>query len=117
MPVLRAEQAAALLGRGASARLPGDRPSARFAAGARVLARNVHPAGHTRLPRYVRGRRGVIARDHGLFVFPDAHAEGRVEAQRLYSVRFEAAELWGPQAEPGACVFLDLFEAYLDSAP
>ena len=46
--------------------------------GDQIVARNVHPAGHTRLPRYVRGKRGTIDRDHGVFVFPDTSAYGRV---------------------------------------
>lgn len=36
----------------------------RFAVGQRVAARNLHPPGHTRLPRYVRGKQGVITRVH-----------------------------------------------------
>jgi nitrile hydratase len=88
-----------------------------FAAGDRVVARNLHPAGHTRLPRYVRGHRGVIARDHGVFVFPDTHALGLGEApQHVYSVRFEGRELWGPDAPAPDAVYVDLWEAYLDRA-
>src|ERR1700752_1853830 len=29
---------------------------------------------HTRLPRYVRGKRGMVDRRHGVFVFPDTNA-------------------------------------------
>jgi hypothetical protein len=56
----------------------------------------VNPAGHTRLRRYARGKQGVVARHHGIFVFPDtnAHFEGE-QLQHLYSVRFSARELWG----------------------
>jgi nitrile hydratase beta subunit len=86
-----------------------------YAVGERVRARNVHPAGHTRLPRYVRGRVGVVHRVHAAFVFPDANAHGAGEQpQHLYTVRFDAAELWGPAAEPGATVHVDLFEPYLE---
>jgi nitrile hydratase len=85
--------------------------------GESVRARNLHPAGHTRLPRYVRGRRGVIHRVRPACIFPDTHAHGRGEnPQHLYSVRFEASELWGDAAEPGAAVHLDLFEPYLEPA-
>ncbi len=87
----------------------------RFELGERVLARNVHPAGHTRLPRYVRGKRGVVVEIHPAFVFPDTNAHGQGERpQHLYGVRFDGAELWGPDAEPGVSVAVDLFEDYLD---
>ena len=60
----------------------------------------MHPRGHTRLPRYARGKRGVIHRCHGIHVFPDTHAHGQGEQpQPLYSVRFDARELWGEAAE------------------
>jgi nitrile hydratase beta subunit len=94
--------------------------SPRFAVAQAVRARNIHPEGHTRLPRYVRGRRGIVDRVHPACVFPDTHAHGRGEnPQYVYSVRFTARELWGEDAEPGASVCLDLFEDYLeeDSSP
>jgi Nitrile hydratase beta subunit len=69
----------------------------KFKAGDAVLARNVNPIGHTRIPRYVRGRRGRVDRDHGVFIFPDTHATGLGrKPQHVYSVRFAAGELWGP---------------------
>jgi nitrile hydratase len=86
----------------------------RFALGAAVVTRNDHPPGHTRLPRYARGRRGVVVADYGTQVFPDVAAQGRGEqAQPLYCVRFAARELWGPQASAGDVVHLDLWESYL----
>ncbi len=89
-------------------------PAPRFAPGDRIRTRNVHPTGHTRLPRYARGKRGVIHACRGSHVFPDTHAHGRGEQpQPLYSVRFDARELWDTSAEPGACVHLDLWESYL----
>jgi len=92
-------------------------PAPRFRAGDRVLTRNTHPAGHTRLPRYARGRHGAIERFHGVYTLPDAHAHGRGrQPQPLYSVRFEGRELWGESAEPGAWVYLDLWEGYLEPA-
>jgi nitrile hydratase subunit beta len=90
--------------------------SPRFALGQAVRARNIHPEGHTRLPRYVRGKRGVVDRVHPSCVFPDTHAHGMGEnPQYVYSVRFAARELWGEDAEPGASVRLDLFEDYLEA--
>jgi nitrile hydratase subunit beta len=86
----------------------------RFAAGDAVLTRNMHPRGHTRLPRYARGKRGVIHRCHGIHVFPDTNAHGEGEQpQPLYSVRFDARELWGESAEPNQAVHIDLWESYL----
>ncbi len=91
--------------------------TARFALGDRVVTRNAHPTGHTRLPRYARGKPGVIDRLHGTHVFPDANAHGRGEQpQPLYSVGFEAVALWGESAEPNQRVFLDLWESYLEPA-
>ncbi|MFN4087460.1 MAG: nitrile hydratase subunit beta [Alphaproteobacteria bacterium] len=115
------ERMAAIIRRGGSARRDGDGSveagPARFAIGQAVRARNMHPTGHTRIPRYVRGRLGTIALDHGVFVFPDTHASGLGEApQRCYSVRFAASTLWGPDAPEGDCVHVDLWDDYLDPA-
>jgi nitrile hydratase len=89
----------------------------RFKPGDRVIARNVHPTGHTRLPRYVRGRQGVIDRVHGVYAFPDTNAHGRGEQpQPVYSVRFEGHELWGDAAVSRNSLYIDLFESYLNAA-
>jgi nitrile hydratase beta subunit len=88
-----------------------------FKVGQRVRARNINPAGHTRLPRYARGKLGMIERDHGVFVFPDTNAEYLGERpQHVYSVRFAARELWGEQAAPRDTVYLDLWDDYLEPA-
>jgi len=90
---------------------------ARFQTGQRVRARNMHPVGHTRLPRYARGKFGTIVRDHGVFVFPDTNAHFLGEKpQHVYSVRFAARELWGEQAAPRDSVYLDLWDDYLEPA-
>jgi nitrile hydratase len=94
-----------------------DAATPRFRVGDAVVARNVHPTGHTRLPRYARGKRGVIVRAHGLDSLPDANAHGLgPQLQDLYTVRFAAGELWGDSAEPDASVYLDLFDSYLEPA-
>jgi nitrile hydratase len=86
----------------------------KFVAGQRVVTRNHQPAGHTRLPAYGRCRRGVIVRVHPAMVYPDDNALHRGEnPQYLYTVRFDAAELWGDTAEPNTVVHIDLFEPYL----
>jgi nitrile hydratase len=90
---------------------------ARFAVGDRVRARNIHPPGHTRLPRYVRGHVGTVTRLHGCHVFPDASAHGHGDdPQWLYVVVFDAAELWGADAQSGSTVSVDAFEPYLEPA-
>jgi nitrile hydratase len=101
--VLTAADVPAVLARGGPAEREAPRP-ARFAAGDRVRTVNANPRGHTRLPRYARGRTGVIERVHGCHVFPDANAHGRGEdPQWLYSVRLGS-------------VNLDAFEPYLEPA-
>jgi len=88
----------------------------RFKPGERVRAVNRHPAGHTRQPRYVRGRIGVIHEHHGAHVFPDRNAEGSKEGRHLYSVRFTAEALWGQTASGRNAVYVDLWEDYLEAA-
>src|SRR5262249_17008197 len=78
-----------------------------FNVGDTIRARNIHPAGHTRLPRYVRGRRAVITHYHGVQDFSDNWVPGVAAGpQPLYTVRFEASELWGESAEPNSAVYL-----------
>ena len=88
-----------------------------FHAGQRVRARNINPVGHTRLPRYARGKLGIVDRDHGVYVFPDTIAHSADEnPQHVYSVRFTARELWGDHASPRDSVYLDLWDDYLEPA-
>ncbi|MCC5968567.1 MAG: nitrile hydratase subunit beta [Pararhodobacter sp.] len=89
----------------------------RFRPGDRVRARNIHPRGHTRLPRYVRGHTGVIEAAHDGFILPDTNAHQRGEnPEYLYTVVFDGAALWGPDAEPGLTVSVDAWEHYLEPA-
>ena len=115
-PALRAAEVPAFIARGSpSSRAPGDLP--RFRPGQPVRARNLNPVGHTRLPRYVRGKSGIVDRVHGVFVFPDTNAHFLGESpQHVYSVRFEAQELWGEDFVSGDAVYVDLWEDYLDVA-
>jgi nitrile hydratase subunit beta len=97
-----------------------ERPAetaALFQMGDVVLVRNDHPSGHTRVPRYVRGRRGTVAAVHGVFVLPDSNAHGKGETpQWCYSVRFAGEALWGRSADPSLAVMVDLWEPHLDPA-
>ena len=113
-PVVRTPDVPAMVARRASARRDAS-VAPRFAVGDRVRARTINPTGHTRLPRYVRGRVGVISRDHGVFVFPDTNSRFAGEnPQHVYSVRFDARELWGDQSSPRDSVHVDLWDDYLD---
>ena len=91
--------------------------SAIFAVGQRVRTKIMHPTGHTRLPRYVRGKIGTIALVHGAHVLPDSNAHFRGEApQWLYTVAFSGRDLWGPQSDPTLTVSTDCWESYLEPA-
>ena len=117
-PALAADRVATLTANGS----PADRETqaaSRFQVGNAIVTRNIHPAGHTRLPRYARAKRGTIDRVHGVFVFPDTNAAFQGESpQHLYSVRFTARELWGNQKHASSedAVYIDLWESYLDPA-
>jgi nitrile hydratase len=114
--VMHVADVAPFLRKRRAARLDAD-VAPRFRAGAPVVTRNLHPAGHTRLPRYARGRHGTIERDHGVFIFADTHAMSRDQKpQHCYSVRFSARELWGAEAGARDSVFVDLWDDHLDPA-
>jgi nitrile hydratase len=88
----------------------------RFAVGDAVAVRDIRPAGHTRVPRYVRGKRGVVVHVAPPFSFPDAAAHGLPRrAEPTYHVRFEASELWADAAEPNVSVVVDLWQSYLEA--
>jgi len=90
---------------------------ARFKPGDRVRTKNIHPPTHTRLPRYARGRVGVVQLVHGCHAFPDTVAIDKGDnPQWLYTVVFEGAELWGSDTDPTLKVSIDAFEPYLDPA-
>lgn len=113
---LRAQDVAAVLAKGSATARPAAAP-ARFAVGDAVRTIAVVPDHHTRLPGYARGRRGRIERVHGAHVFADTHAQGLGEQpQWLYTVAFDASELWGADATPGLVVSIDAWEPYLEPA-
>jgi nitrile hydratase len=94
----------------------GERPPLRprFRVGEAVITRNIHPAGHTRIPRYARGRRGVVRSVHGPFLLPDTNATlAGKDWEPVYAVELSAAELWGEDARAGDVVCIDLWESYL----
>jgi nitrile hydratase subunit beta len=109
----RVEAALTLLYQGGSGARPLDRP-ARFAIGDAVRTVVTHTTGHTRLPRYARGRSGSVIAVRGGFLLPDAGAAGLELVENLYTVRFDGDELWGADAEPNTTVAIDLWESYLE---
>jgi nitrile hydratase len=102
---------------------PTERPieqPALFQVGQQVRARNMHPQGHTRLPRYVRGHVGTVVSVHGGHVFPDGHTlraspPFNVPAQWLYTVAFDGRTLWGERTDPTLEVMVDAWESYLEA--
>jgi nitrile hydratase subunit beta len=115
-PPLTAARVPAFFANGAPKRRDAT-ASPKFQAGQRVRARNINPVTHTRLPRYARGKFGVVERDHGVFVFPDTNAQYLGEKpQHVYSVRFSSRELWGEQAKPKDSVMIDMWDDYLEPA-
>jgi hypothetical protein len=114
--VLKAADVPAALAKGG----PCDRPvaaPARFKAGERVRAKNFNPEGHTRLPRYARAKLGVVGAVREGFVLPDTNAHGRGEnPEWVYTVVFDAAEIWGEGADPTLSVSIDAWESYLEPA-
>lgn len=90
-----------------------------FAVGDRVQVAADSPYGHTRRARYIRGHVGVVTGAHGAYVYPDAAGNGLGESpEHVYTVKFTATELWGPQAaEPNVVNYFDVWEPYLLPAP
>jgi nitrile hydratase beta subunit len=116
IPALTREAAAELVVKGVRTSRDVSVP-AKFQSGQKVRAINANPLGHTREPRYVRGKLGTIDRDHGVFVFPDTNAHFLGERpQHVYSVRFASRELWGHQAAPQDSVYVDLWDDHLEPA-
>ncbi|WP_309246716.1 nitrile hydratase subunit beta [Ramlibacter montanisoli] len=114
--VLHAGDVAAALAKGSPTWRPDPAPP-RFAVGDRVRTRAQAVPHHTRLPGYARGKVGTIARVHGSHVFADTHAHGQGEQpQPLYTVVFDAGELWGEGAAPGLRVSIDAWQPYLAPA-
>ncbi|WP_199087963.1 nitrile hydratase subunit beta [Bosea sp. ASV33] len=114
--VLKGEEVAGVLRRGFPYEREAKAP-ARFAVGDKVRTIVMHPQHHTRLPRYARGKTGVVERIVGCHVFPDTGAQGQPEAaQWLYTVVFDGRELWGRDADPTSTVSIEAWESYLEPA-
>jgi nitrile hydratase beta subunit len=89
----------------------------RFHVGDRVRGRNIHPTTHTRMPRYTRGKMGVVERDRGVFHLPDReHMSGEPKPQHVYLIHFTTRELWGEDASAHDSLYIDMWEDYLEPA-
>jgi nitrile hydratase len=114
--VLKSADVAKVLYRGGSTIRDADTKPL-FAVGDRVRTKNINPTTHTRLPRYVRGHAGTVERLLGNHVFPDSNSTGAGENPHwLYTVTFNARDLWGPQGDPTVSVSVDAWEPYLEKA-
>ena len=112
--VLRAVDVPAALAYGAPTQRAATTPAA-FAIGERVRTRAVEVPHHTRLPGYARGKVGRIEHLRGVHVFADTNARGLGEQpQWLYTVVFDARDLWGDTAAQNTSVSIDAWEPYLE---
>ena len=88
-----------------------DRPDCaepRFQPGDAVRVAAVATRGHTRCPRYVRGRTGTVVRVDPATPLPDVEAhtpDGRAHREPIYCVRFDL--------DADTSVHVDLWESYL----
>lgn len=88
---------------------------AAFAVGERVRAKDLSPAGHIRLPAYIRGHVGVVDLIAHAAVLPDTNAHYLGEnPQYVYTVRFDSRELWGAETEPFSLT-VEMYESYLEA--
>jgi nitrile hydratase beta subunit len=89
----------------------------RFAVGDTVRVGDPPAAAHTRLPGYLRGHRGTVARvfEGNYAYFRSTGADGLGDPVPVYVVRFEPHEIWGDTAEKGAGpLYAELYETYLE---
>jgi nitrile hydratase beta subunit len=111
--ILAARDVEAALRKSRASKADEDVPP-RHKIGDRVATVNINPLGHTRLPRYARGKQGVVALDHGVWVFPDTAGNGLGrKPQHCYTVRFTARELWGEAVSARDTVCIDLWDDHL----
>lgn len=114
-PMMKPEEADIIMDKGANY-IREEGKAANFKIGDLVRGRNIHPVGHTRLPRYARGKVGEVVADYGIHVFPDANAHGKENHQHLYNVRFSSIELWGEDGTEGDYIHIDLWDDHLEVA-
>jgi nitrile hydratase len=89
-----------------------------FHIGQKVRVKDEQFPGHTRVPAYAQGCVGVVEAYRGVHVFADANAPGPEQGgerrgEPLYTVCFQASELWGAEANKKDTVCIDLWQPYL----
>ena len=84
-----------------------------FSDGDVVVTRHMDPAGHTRIPQYAQGKRGTVHALRGAYDLLDLKVQGILKPEPVYTVAFDARELWGDEAESSQRVYIDLWESYL----
>ncbi|KQV41298.1 SH3-like domain-containing protein [Rhizobium sp. Root1204] len=111
-----AEQMSVIMHRNMIPAMPETRP-AQFAIGQPVRAVGTGMEGHTRLPSYALGKRGVVTGVRGVFNQNDAMAmRSKAVPEHVYSVTFQSSELWG-NADQADEVCIDMWEGYLGAEP
>ncbi|MDE0942475.1 MAG: nitrile hydratase subunit beta [Alphaproteobacteria bacterium] len=107
----------------------------RFQTGDRVKALDIELQGHSHLPNYIRGTLGTVESDRGAKVFPDNHDHGhdgghdhshdhghdhaheKTDAlQHVYTVRFQATDIWGADADARQSLNFSLWDYQLEAA-
>ena len=99
---------------------PYDRPPSAqplYREGERVRTKVMHPSTHTRLPRYARGKVGLVEEVRGCFAFPNSKARGAGDDPHwCYTLCFTGRELSGPDANSTLSISIDAWEPYLERA-
>lgn len=88
---------------------------AKFSVGDPVRVGDIHTAGHTRMPSYVRGKNGIVIHVAPRFSFPDNAAhKNSFRKEHTYHVMFTHSELWNDGDSNTDTIVVDLWESYLE---
>jgi nitrile hydratase len=90
----------------------------RFKVGDTVYVGDPKAAEHSRLPGFLRNKRGVVTEVYpGAFeYFVSTGPDGLEGPQHVYCVSFDVADIWGAEkSEPNTVIYADLFDTYLQA--
>lgn len=90
----------------------------RFTVGQTVQVADPAAADHTRLPGYLRNKKGIVREVYpGAFeYFCSTGPDGLEGPMPVYRIAFAASDIWGPDlCEANTTIYADLFEVYLQS--
>jgi nitrile hydratase subunit beta len=114
-PLMRSTERKVVIETTSGAKQPNDPIQPKFSTGTVVKAKVISPMGHTRIPRYIRGKQGIIESIHGNFILPDTKVHQGINLyQPVYRVCFKAQDLWGEDASPKDKLYIELWEDYLE---